>query len=524
MRVIVTDALSNKGIERLRQELEVDVELELDEDELCEKIKGYDALVVRSGTQVTEKVINAADKLKVIGRAGVGVDNIDLAAATRKGILVINAPEGNTIAAAEHTVAMILSLSRNIPEANYSLKKGKWERKKFMGVEVKGKVLGIIGLGRIGYEVAKRAKGMEMKVIGFDPYITNEEAQKRGIDIVDFKTLITTSDYITIHAPLTDKTRHLLGEEEFALMKEGVRIINCARGGIVDEEALFNAMQESKVAGAAIDVFEEEPPVGNKLLELDNVIVTPHLGASTAEAQVNVAVDVAESIIQLLNNGSVKNAVNMSPISMEEWNYLRPFMNLAEKLGKFYAQFKNGRIYKVEMNYQGEITEHQTSLIMSSALKGILNTILQEPVNIINASQVARERGIKVSESYSREIEDYSNLITLRVYSDKNTGEVRGTIFSKKNARIVNIDDFNIDLIPDGYILLAYHKDQPGIIGKVSSLLGKNDVNIAAMQVGRKNIGGEALMALTVDEFVPETVLKEITEIQGIKDIKFVTF
>lgn len=524
MKILITDSISKEGIENLKKEFEIDIQLGLDEEELCKKIKNYDALIVRSGTQVTEKVINAAENLKVIGRAGVGVDNIDVDAATRKGILVINAPEGNTIAAAEHTVAMLLSLSRNIPQANSSLKKGNWERKKFMGVEVKGKTVGIIGLGRIGREVAKRLIAFEMKVLGFDPYVNAEEVEKRGIHLVDFDKLIKESDYITVHIPLTEKTKHMLGSKEFNLMKTGVRIINCARGGIIDEEALYDAIKKGKVAGAALDVFETEPPTNNKLLELENVITTPHLGASTAEAQINVAIDVAESIKQLLSRGSIKNAVNMSSISSEEWSYIKPFMNLAEKLGMFYSQYRNGRVYKIEVIYQGEIVDHKTNIITSSAVKGLLNTILQEPINIINAMHVAKNRGIKIIESKSRQIEDYNNSITLKVFSDKETGEVSGTIFSRNDARIVKIDDFEIDLVPNGYVLLANHIDQPGIIGKVGTLLGNNDINIATMQVGRKVARGEALMALTVDEYVPNELLRELENIEGVNKMKQVVF
>ncbi len=522
MKVLVTDKVSEQGINILQQEFEVTQATGLTEAELSEKIKDHDALIVRSGTQVTEKVINSADKLKVIGRAGVGVDNIDTQAATRRGILVINTPGGNTISAAEHTVAMILSLSRNIPSSNYSLKNGNWERKKYTGVEVKDKVVGIIGLGKIGAEVAKRLKSMGMKVLVYDPYL-KETGLNIEVNEVDLETLIKESDYITIHVPFSERTKYLIDREQIAKMKDGVRIINCARGGIVDEDALHDALYDGKVAGAALDVFETEPPKEHKLFELDNVVVTPHLAASTAEAQINVAIDLANSVLGLLKYGNIKNAVNMKPVTSDEWNYINPFVRIAEKMGDFYSQYKNGNIDKIEMLYYGDITEHQTQLVTSSAAKGLFNRILQENINIVNAYQVIEERGIEIRETYHRQINDYSNLIILRVYNGDHFNEVKVSVYSKKDARIVNVNGYDIDMIPEGYNLLIGHTDQPGMIAKVSSILGEHDINIATMQVGRKSIGGDAMMVLSVDENVPKKVVEQIQTIDSISSATMIT-
>jgi D-3-phosphoglycerate dehydrogenase len=524
MKVLVSDNLSKEGLELLNKETELEVALGLDEIELCEKIRGFDALIVRSGTQVTKKVIASSDKLRVIGRAGVGVDNIDVEAATEKGIIVLNAPEGNTIAAAELTMAMMLSLTRLIPQATSSMKNGRWDKKSFMGVELRGKTLGIIGLGRIGKEVAKRARSFDLRIMAYDPYLTAENAKALGVILGDYETVISNADYITFHVPLTEKTHHILSTKEFEMVKPGVRIINCARGGIIDEDALYDAIKTGKVAGAALDVFEEEPPKNNKLIELPNVIHTPHLGASTVEAQVNVAVDVAKSVVEVLKNGNVRNAVNMMPLKPDEWEYIRPYNDLCEKMGRFYTQFRNGRISRMEVIYQGDIAEHQIAPVTSSALKGLLNPILQEPINLVNAKHVAHRRGIEVIESKSSSVEDFTSLITLKVTTDKGIGSVSGTIYSKKEARIVMIDDFEIELVPEGYMLLTYHTDRPGFIGKVGTLLGNNDINIATMQVGRRHARGEAVMALTVDDFVPPELLKKIQQIDGVNKMKFVQF
>ncbi len=525
MKVLVTDKISEKSIQILKEEVIVETNYNLTPEELAQKIKDFDALIVRSGTQVTKEVIGAADNLKVIGRAGVGVDNIDIHAATQKGIIVLNAPEGNTIAAAEHTIAMMLSLSRNIPSASNSVKRNEWERKKFMGVEIKDKVIGIIGFGRIGREVAKRVRAFGMRVLVYDPYLSRETARSKGVELVDFEILLKTSDFITLHVPLTDKTRNMIDREEFAIMKPGIRIINCARGGIINEEALYEAIKQGIVAGAALDVFEIEPPTkDNRLLTLDNVIATPHLGASTREAQENVSLDVVKDVLRALKGEQVKNPINMPTIKDEDYEKIKPYMVLAEKMGKFYVQFKNGRINEIEMIYNGEISRFETKIITISALKGILSVFLQESINIVNAPVIAKERGIRIKETKSPEIENYNNLVTLKVKTDKTTGSVSGTIFAKNDPRIVKIDDFYIDLVPEGYVLLTSHRDQPGVVGRVGTILGENDINIATMQVGRKYPRGEAIMALTVDEIVSKDIIKQLEQVKGINKMHLVIF
>jgi len=520
LKVIVTDPISEEGVKRLKKEATVEVATNLSESELVEQIKDYDALIVRSGTQVTRKVINAATKLKVIGRAGVGVDNIDVDAATEKGIIVINAPEGNTISAAEHTIAMMLALSRNIPQANASLKRGEWNRSKFVGVEVNNKTLGIIGLGRVGTEVVKRAQGLGMQVLAYDPFISAERAEELGIQLADIDEILKKSDYITIHTPLNKDTRHLISEEQFKKMKDGARIINCARGGIIEEDVLARAIKSGKVAGAALDVFENEPPKDSPLLHLDNVIVTPHLGASTREAQVNVAVTAAEGVLEALKGGPVRNAVNMPSIKPETLAVIKPYLMLAEKLGSLCIQLIEGRIDAVEVSYSGDVASIDTGPLTIAVLKGILNRMLSEPVNFVNAPVIAKSRGVKVVESKIGATEDFADLITVTVKTPKGEKSVAGTLFGKKDARIVRIDRYHVDAVPSGHMLVSAHFDKPGIIGRVGTILGENDINIAGMQVGREKIRGKAVMVLNVDSAVPDKILKQIEKIDGIFDIK----
>jgi len=520
LKVLVTDPLSEVGIKRLKKEATVDVATNLSESELVKRIKDYDALMVRSGTQVTRKVINAATKLKVIGRAGVGVDNIDVDAATEKGIIVINAPEGNTISAAEHTIAMMLALSRNIPQANISLKSGKWDRGKFTGVEVHNKVLGIVGLGRVGAEVAKMAQGLGMQILAYDPFISTERAEELGVQLADMNEILKKSDYITIHAPLNKDTRHLISDEQFKKMKDGVRLINCARGGIIDENALAKAIESGKVAGAALDVFENEPPKDSPLLHLNNVIVTPHLGASTREAQVNVAITAAEGVLEALKGGPVRNAVNMPSIKPETLAVIKPYLMLAEKLGSLCVQLAEGRINTVEVSYSGDVASMDTGPLTIAALKGILNGMLSEPVNFVNAPVIAKSRGIKVVESKIGATEDFADLITITAKTSKGEKSVAGTLFGKKDARIVRIDRYHVDAVPSGHMLVSAHIDKPGIIGRVGTILGENDINIAGMQVGREKVRGKAVMVLNVDSAVPDKILKQIERVDGIFDVK----
>lgn len=517
-RVLVSDPLAEEGLAILRPVVDVDVKTDLKEGELCKILGDYDALLVRSGTDVNAKVIEAGRKLKFIGRAGVGVDNIDVDAATRKGIIVANAPEGNTLAATEHTMAMMQALARNIPQANASLKKKEWKRSRFMGVELNEKTLGIAGFGRIGREVAKRALAMDMKVVTYDVFIAKDVAARLGVRVVSLDELFRVSDVITVHTPLTKETTHLINEKTIATMKDGVRIINCARGGIIDEKALYNAIKSGKVAGAALDVFEEEPPTDSPLLTLDNVIATPHLGASTVEAQLNVAVSVARQCIEVLNGGTAKYVVNAPMVPAEHAEVLEPYAQLAEKMGRFVIQIAGGRLTSVECIYGGELSAYAGSMkfVTRLALKGLLDPVLQQPINIVNAEFIAKERGIAVSETVTQESSGFKNLVTLRIRTDTGGETVSGSVFFRGRSRIVEVGGYTMDMIPEGCVIVSKHLDRPGVIGRASTILGKNNINIAGMQVGRITPGEQALMVLNVDSEVPPEVMDEIRGMPGI--------
>jgi D-3-phosphoglycerate dehydrogenase len=517
-RVLVSDPLAEEGLSILRTQFEVDEKTDLKEDQLISIIGNYDALLVRSGTEVTAKVIEAGKNLRFIGRAGAGVDNIDMDAATRRGIIVANAPEGNTLAATEHTMAMMLSLARNIPQATASLKKKEWKRSKFMGVELNEKTLGILGLGRIGREVSKRATALGMHIVGYDPFIGKEKAAQFGVDSMSVEELFRVSDVITVHTPLIKETKHLINAKSIATMKDGVRIINCARGGIIDEKALYDAIKSGKVAGAALDVFEEEPPLQSPLLDLDHVIVTPHLGASTVEAQTNVAVSIAKQCISVLEGGSAKYVVNAPLVPADQQDVVEPFARLAERIGRFLIQLVEGRLEKVEIIYGGELSQgtYNTKFITRVALKGLLDPILQVPVNIVNAEFIASERGIKVSETITADAQGFKNLITIRVITDKGEESVSGTVFFKGRSRIVAIGGYTMDMIPEGCVIVSRHLDKPGVIGRASTILGQANINIAGMQVGRINPGQEAIMVLNVDSEVPPEIMDEIRAKVGI--------
>jgi D-3-phosphoglycerate dehydrogenase len=517
-RVLVSDPLAEEGLEILKKTVDVDIKTDLKEDELCRIIGDYDALLVRSSTEVTAKVIEAGKRLKFIGRAGVGVDNINMDAATRKGIIVANAPEGNTLAATEHTMAMMQALARNIPQANESLRKKEWKRSKFMGVELNEKVLGIVGFGRIGREVAKRANAMDMKCVAYDPFITNERAAQLGVTMMSMAELFKVADVITVHTPLIAETKHIINAKSIATMKDGVRIINCARGGIIDEKALYDAVKSGKVAGAALDVFETEPPTESPLLTLDQIIVTPHLGASTVEAQVNVAISVAKQCIEVLNGGAAKYVVNAPMVPPELAEVLQPFAQLAEKMGRFVTQIAGGRLSSVELIYGGELSAYAGSMkyVTRLALKGLLDPVLQQPVNIVNADFIAKERGITVSETVTQESSGFKNLITIRIKTDKGEETVSGTVFFKGRSRIVAVGGYTMDMIPEGYVIVSRHLDKPGVIGRASTILGKCNINIAGMQVGRVQPGEHAIMVLNVDSEVPAEVMEEIRGMPGI--------
>lgn len=521
-KVLVMDGVAEIGLAALRREPDIEVVIgdKMSEEQLVEIISDYEAMIVRSTTKVSARVLKHANKMIIVGRAGVGIDNIDVAAATNKGVIVVNAPDGNTIAATEHTVAMMMALTRNIPQAWASLKAGNWDKKSFMGVEFREKVLGIIGFGRIGSAVAKRAQGMEMKVVANDPFIGAEKAESLGVKLLPLEELFKQADFITNHLPLTKESRHLLGEKAFAQMKDGVRIINCARGGVVDEKALYEAMKSGKVAGAALDVFEEEPTTQSPLFELKNFIGTPHLGASTKEAQLNVAFDVAVDIVAALKGEFVKNAVNIPSLKPKEMTVVKPYLNLAEKMGKFAVQVIDGRTKGLEITYSGDLASREVGPITTAALKGFLDVMLQETVNFVNADAQAKSRGINVSERKIAAEGDYANLINLRVFTDIGKISIGGTIFSGEDPRFVYIDDYHVDAVPEGHMLYVPHIDKPKIIGPTANLIGDHGINISGMQVGRKSIGGKAVMLLNVDHSVPKEVLSDISRIDGVIEVK----
>ena len=523
MKVLLLDGVAEAGVAILKEAgFETDIKGTPSKEELLATIGAYDAMVVRSQTKVTAEIVNAGTKLKVIGRAGVGVDNVDVPAATQRGIIVMNAPDGNTISTAEHTVAMIMALSRNIPAAVASLKEGKWDRKSFVGVEVRDKTLGIIGLGRIGTEVAKRMQAMGMTILGYDPVLSEERAEKLGIRLATVDEILAEADYITVHTPLTPETKGLLGAEAMAKMKKGVRLINCARGGIIDEAALAAAIKSGHVASAALDVYNEEPPLNRELIELPRVVCTPHLGASTEEAQVNVAIDVAIEMVKALRGEAFKNAVNIPSIRPEILAVLKPYLPLAEKIGSLLAQLAGGRIGKLEANYLGEIAAYDLTPLTTSLLMGFLRPILSNEVNLVNAPLLAKERGLKVAEHKAEAPEDYTSLIRVKIETEKGTRIVAGTLFRQNEERIVEIDGYFFDVAPTGFMLIAPHQDKPGIIGKVGTILGDANINIAFMQVGRKTPGGRAIMVLSVDNAIPEEVLAKLAKLATLEEAKLV--
>jgi len=525
IKVLVSDALSQEGLKvfSASKELMVDVKTDLKPDALKEIIKDYDALVVRSATKVTKEIIQAASKLKVIGRAGVGLDNVDLVAATQKGIIVMNTPAGNTISTAEHTFSMILTLSRNIAQANASMKKGEWKRSKFMGVELYNKVLGIVGFGRIGSEVAKRALSFGMKVLAYDPFLSAQVAEDIGVQIAELKKVLKESDYITVHTPLTDETRHMISDKEFGIMKKNVRIVNCARGGIIDELALVKAVKEGKVAGAALDVFEKEPlTADNELLKLDNVITTPHLGASTEEAQINVSIEVAEIVRDALLGRGIRNAANYPCLEAEVCKILNPYINLGEKLGMFSAQLVEGRFQELVISYSGQITKYDLRSVTMALAKGLLTPILKETVNFINGVSLLKERGIVLRESKSAQEGEFVNLIQLEIKTDKETKVISGTLSGNKQPRIVKIDDYYLELYPVGEMIFIRNLDKPGLIGSLGTLMGKNGINIAAMALGRNKPGDKAISVWSVDKQVSSVILDKIKELENILTVKII--
>ncbi len=514
-KVLISDKMSPLAKDVFEQRgIEVDVKTGLEKEELAEIIGGYDGIAIRSATKLTPKVLAAPGALKVIGRAGIGVDNVDLPAATQAGIVVMNTPFGNAITTAEHAITMVLSLARDIPAANASTQAGKWEKSRFMGTEIMGKTLGIIGCGNIGAIVADRAQGLKMKVIAFDPFLSEERAQALGVEKVDLDGLLPRADFISLHTPLTDQTRNIISADAINKTKPGVRIINCARGGLVDEAALKAALDSGHVAGAALDVFAEEPAKDNPLFGMDQVVCTPHLGASTTEAQEKVAVQVAEQMADYLLTGAVTNALNMASVTAEEAPILKPYMGLAEQLGGFAGQATQSAIKEIEICYEGHVSGVNIKPLTSIVIKGVLGPLL-EGVNMVNAPVIAEERNIKVLESRSETAGDYHTLITVSVTTENQTRAVKGTLFNNK-PRIVDIKGIHVDAKLGPNMLYVANHDKPGLIGALGTILGEAGVNIATFNLGRSDEGGDAIALIEVDGPPPADVLEQVRSLEHV--------
>ena len=509
-KVLISDTMSSRAEEIFRERgVEVDVVTELDPAELEKIIVNYDGLAVRSSTKVTEKIIGAGSKLRVIGRAGIGVDNIDVGSASKKGIVVMNTPQGNSITTAEHAIALLFALARDIPQANQSTHEGLWEKSKFMGVELYGKTLGVIGCGNIGSIVADRAIGLKMKVVSYDPFLSPEKATSLGVEKIEFDELLQRSDFISLHTPMTDATKGIIDTKAISKMKDGVYIINCARGGLVNEVDLKTAIDTGKVAGAALDVFSEEPAKDNVLFGYPNVLVTPHLGASTSEAQVNVAIQVAEQMSDYLVKGVVLNALNMPSVSVEDAPKLAPYMKLSEQLGSFLGQVASSAINKVHIEYCGQVAELNTKPLTSLVLKGLLAPVL-DSVNTVNAPNLARERGVEVKESLSDKIAEFQTLIRVVTSSEEEVLSIAGTVFHGSSARVVAIKDISIDTELGPNMLYVTNKDKPGIIGSLGGALGDANVNIATFSLGRDKNEGNAIALVETDGKIPNSVVNSV--------------
>jgi len=525
-KVLISDALSPAAVAIFKDrgiEVEFQPTLGKDKEKLAETIDGFDGLAIRSATKVTAKILEKAKSLKVIGRAGIGVDNVDIPAATARGIIVMNTPFGNSITTAEHAITLMLSLARQIPEADASTRAGKWEKNKFLGVEIFGKTLGIIGCGNIGSIVADRALGMKMKVIAYDPYLSEERALDLGVEKVELDELLRRADFITLHTPLTDKTRNIINAEALALTKKGVRLINCARGGLIDEAALFEALSSGRVAGAALDVFVAEPATDSPLFALHNVVCTPHLGASTTEAQENVALQIAEQMSDYLMRGAISNAVNFPSISAEEAPKLKPFVALAEKLGSFAGQLTETGIKRVQISYEGVVAQMNTRALTSAAIAGLLRPMLQD-VNVVSAPIAAKDRGIVVEETRREAEGDYESLITVAVVTDRQTRSVSGTVYADGRPRIVNIKGIRIHAEFGPSMLYVTNQDKPGFVGRFATLLGGAGINIATFHLGRESAGGNAIALVEVDGTVPPDVLAKVQEIPNVQQVKPLRF
>lgn len=522
-RVLVAEPIAQEGIDTLATAAEVVTAANLDQQGLLQQVAGFDALVVRSATQVTADVLRAGARLRVVARAGVGVDNIDVAAATQLGILVVNSAEGNTIAATEHTLGMLLALSRKIPAAAASMRAGEWKRGKFMGVEVYEKTLGVLGFGKIGREVSRRARALGMVVVAYDPFLGADQADRDGVELLSLQAVLNRADYLTLHLPLTRETKHLLGEEQLAQMKSGARIINCARGGILDEHALLKAIDSGHLAGAALDVFEQEPlPVDHPLRVHPLVVTTPHLGASTEEAQVNVAVDVAEQIVAVINGQPARCAVNVPAVSPDVYARLEPYLRLAGAIGKLHAQLAESPVRSVSIVCGADLLELDVRPITRAALVGLLQPVMAQPVNEVNSPMIAERRGIRVTESKTAGDPDAPTALRITVEREQGSCSIVGTVVGRREIRVREIDRHLIDVEPKGHLLVTLHDDRPGIIGSVGTLLGARGINIGAMYVGREAQGARAVMVLTVDDPVPESLREEIRQAIDAEYVRFV--
>jgi len=514
--VLVAEPLAGEAIAFLREHVQADVREGLSQGQLLEIVGSYEGLIVRSGTQVTEALIQAGKRLQVIGRAGIGVDNIALEAATRRGIVVVNVPTGNTIAVAEHTIGLMLALARHIPQADAALCAGRWEKKALTGIEVRGKTLGIIGLGRIGAAVAQRATGLEMEVIAYDPFVSPERAARVGVRMVTFEELLRGSDFISVHTPLTERTRGLIDAAALAMVKPTARLINCARGGIVDEAALAEALESGCLAGAALDVFEREPLAESPLLHDSRVILTPHLGAATEEARLNVSLEIARQVVDVLDGKPPHYPVNAPFLAAEELAELGPYLDLAQRLGSFYAQMAGNNLVRLDLTYGGDVAERNVDLLRAAILVGLLSSISDEPLNLINATMIARSRGLALIEHKTPEAENFASLITLRAQTTRGEHVVAGTVM-RGEPHIVRIDNYWLDFVAEGLLLVSEHIEQPGIIGRMGMALGDGGINIHFVQVGRRQRGGPGVMVMGIDDSLSPEVLARIHQLPSIR-------
>lgn len=519
MKVLISDNLSQVGIDYLVDAgLEVDVNTGLPPEELKEILGGYDGLVIRSATKVTADLLEKAHNLKVVGRAGIGLDNVDISAASQKGIVVMNAPDGNATTAAEHAISMMMALTRNIPQACKSMKEGKWEKKKFMGREVTGKTFGVIGIGRIGGIAASRAQGLKMKTIAYDPHMPAEMAEKIGVELVSLDELAERSDYISVHVPLTKETKGLVSTDFLSKMKNDAMFIDCARGGVCDEEALYEALQNGEIAGAALDVFSTEPTTLENcpLLELDNFICTPHLGASTNEAQESVALIIAEQVAGYLKKGAVTNAVNVPSVSDDVLAQVGPYLRLGEMLGCLHMQVADGGVEEINIEYSGELADLNTSPVTVAFLKGLFTPIIKDAVNYVNAPIIAKDRGIRIVESKSEKADDFVNTLSITVKSEKGDNVLVGTVFGRSEPRLVRFNSFRLEALPSGPMLLVFNADVPGVIGALGTTLGNAGVNISRMTVGREEESNQNIILLSTNELVSKDLLERVEQLENI--------